>query len=158
MERKAESLDFKIDGLLYRLRADENAWYMRKIAQEAEQMISEIKRSNPRSSAQSRSVLALINALDRLYKSFDQISQLESEIKHLREQQAALRSVLNRQQEELDEAKTAVRFYRNLTDRLQESILEAEQKPKKQQVTVLETKQIDLFNEADFELVAKEGK
>ncbi len=145
MERKEEYLSVKIDGLLYKLKAEENAWYMRKIAQDAERMLHEIKRTNPRASAQARATLALINTLDQLVKCQNELGAIRRETEAVRNELRALQAALVREREEKLELQESMQHYRSLCARYESKLLieEREEKKRKSEPTPLERRQLN---------------
>lgn len=145
MERKEENLSVKIDGLLYKLKANENAWYMRKIAQDAERMLLEIKRSNPHASAQARAVLALINTLDQLAKCQTELNAIRHETEGVRDELRALQAALFRERDEKLELQESMQHYRGLCARYESKLLieEREEKKRKTELTPLERRQLN---------------
>ncbi len=112
----------KIGNMTYHLSAAENSQYIQEIAQEADEMMREIKRNNPALNTINVAVLALINALDQKVKLQtdqdhpDAVGNLLSE--------SELKAKLMELREECWELKKELLYYRNLAEVYEEKINE----------------------------------
>lgn len=76
---KMNKVTVRICGQEYTLKGEESEEYLKKVGKEVHQMISSMMERNRQMDTSSASVLAALNAVDRLYKKQDDLENLKKE-------------------------------------------------------------------------------
>lgn len=122
MQGSEEKISVKIGSMSYQIRAKEDAYYMREIARRADEMIRNIRKTNPQLNGPTATVLALVNAVDQLEKlrqGGSVVRQAQDHLKEALEEGMAERLHLR---EKCWELKKDLLYYRNLCEIYEERL------------------------------------
>ena len=119
----------KVGSMYYRITAKDDPDYVRQVAKEANDLLTEIKSRHPGLSDVAAAVLALLNSIDRGWKlqsddreTLEDLSQLQTD---LEESQAEIL----RLREQVWDIKKDLLYYRNLCDMYEERLQAMPKKP-----------------------------
>ncbi len=130
----------KVGSMYYRITAEDDPDYVRRVAKEANDLLGEVKGRHPGLSDVAAAVLALLNSIDRGWKlqsddreTLEDLSRLQADLEESQAEVLRLR-------EQVWNIKKDLLYYRNLCDMYEERLQAMPQKPSASAAKTAETK------------------